>query len=192
MVTLMTQSYFEQNISPLIQGPTNGGENAHNLFNLRGAGENQIPLSRYFTCDITIGGFTIPEVGILVKTDRQLTSSKGVKTRLPVIVGCNLFKLATRRFIRDYGEEALKLFECPRGIDPLFFSCILVFYYGELARESNSSGEMGGEVNGKQGVGAAHVTSSQSEREGEAIDSQSVNTENGRKSKTNFPSKKKR
>ena len=51
---------------------------------------------------------------------------------------------------------------------------------------------MGGEVNGKQGVGAAHVMSSQSEREGEAIDSQSVNTENGRKSKTNFPSKNKR
>ena len=102
--------------------------------------------SRYpgiFTCDITIGGFTIPEVGILVKTDRQLTSSKGVKTRLPVIVGCNLFKLATRRFIRDYGEEALKLFECPKGIDPLFFSCVLVFYYGELARESNSLGESG-------------------------------------------------
>ena len=76
-------------------------------------------------------GMTIPEVGILVKTDCQLTTSKGVKTRLPVIVGCNLFRLATFQFIHDYGKEALKLFEYPQYIDQLFFSCILLFYYSE-------------------------------------------------------------
>ena len=37
----------------------------------------------------------IPEVGMLVKTDHQLTTSKGTKTRLPGIVGCNLFRLVT-------------------------------------------------------------------------------------------------
>ena len=87
----MTKSYFRDHIKPLIADTQPGVADAHSLFNLKGAGENNIPLSKYFTCDINIGGMTIPEVGILVKTDRQLTTSKGTKTRLPVIVGCNLF-----------------------------------------------------------------------------------------------------
>ena len=135
MVTLMTQSYFKEHLRNSISDTTPGPVEAHQLFNLKGAGENQIPLSKYFSCDITIRGMTIPEVGILVKTDHKLTTSKGVKTRLPVIVGCNLFRLATFKFIHDYGEEALKLFECPQHIDPLFFFCILPFYYSEKIAE---------------------------------------------------------
>ena len=91
MVTLMTESYFRDHIKPLIADTQPGVADAHSLFNLKGAGENNIPLSKYFICDINIGCMTIPEVGILVKTDRQLTTSKGTKTRLPVIMGCNLF-----------------------------------------------------------------------------------------------------
>ena len=183
----MTESYFEENIKPLIADSESGVAEALSLFNLKGASENHIPLSQYFACDITIGGMTIPEVGILVKTDRQLTTSKGNKTRLPLIVGCNLFRLATLKFIRDYGEEALKLFECSRGIDPLFFSCILLYYYSEIQRESDKSQDMGVEANGKKGVGAAHVASSRIEQEEDTIGSNS-----GKKSKgsTNFPSKK--
>ena len=113
VVTLMTQSYFEEHLRNSISDNTLGSAEAHQLFNLKGAGENQIPLTKYFSCNISIEGMTIPEVGILVKTDCQLTTSKGVKTRLPVIVGCNLLRLATFKFIRDYGEDALKLFECP-------------------------------------------------------------------------------
>ena len=99
MVTLMTESYFREHIKPLIADTQSGVADAHSLFNLKGASENNIPLSKYFTCDINIGGMTIPEVGILVKADRQLTTSKGTKARLPVIVGCNLFQLATLKFI---------------------------------------------------------------------------------------------
>ena len=152
MVTLMTQSYFEEHLQNSISDNTPGSAEAHQLFNLKGAGENQIPLTKYFSCDISIRGMTIPEVGILVKTDRQLTISKGVKTRLPVIVSCNLFRLATFKFIRDYGEEALKLFECPQHVDPLFFSCILLYYYSE-ENCRNVKGEVGGVANGKMGVG---------------------------------------
>ena len=107
MVTLMTQSYFEEHLQNSISNITTQSAEAHQLFNLKGAGENQIPLSKYFSCDITIGGMMIPEVGILVKTDCQLTTSKGIKIRLPVIVGCYLVRLATSKFIHDYGEEAL-------------------------------------------------------------------------------------
>ena len=191
MVTLMTESYFEENIKPLIAGTEPGVAEAHSLFNLKGAGENHIPLSQYFACDITIGGMTIPEVGILVKTDRQLTTSKGHKTRLPLIVGCNLFRLATLKFIRDYGEDALKLFECPRGVDPLFFSCILLYYYSELQREKDNTQKGGVEANGKKGVGAARVASSRIEQENDAIGSKQK-TEKKSKGSSNFPSKKKK
>ena len=118
MVTLMTQSYFEENIKPQLPEPQSGGFNAHNLFNLKGVGGNQVPLCKYFTCDYEIGGMVVPDVGILVKTE-QLSTSKGTKTKLPVITGCNVFRHAVFKFIKDYGETALELFECPVGLDPL-------------------------------------------------------------------------
>ena len=191
MVTLMTQSYFEEHLRNLISGTTPGSVEAHQLFNLKGAGENQIPLSKYFSCDITIGGMMIPEVGILVKTDRQLTTSKGVKTRLPVIVGCNLFRLATFKFIRDYGEEALKLFECPQYIDRLFFYCILLFYYSEQNHRNAKEGEEEGVAKGKAGVGEASEASSHRVGEEDTIGSQSKDRDKEMRSEGNFPSKKK-
>ena len=93
------------------------------------------------------------------------------------------------KFIRDYGEEALKLFECPSEVDPLFFSCILLYYYSELQRESNQDG--GIEANGKRGVGAAHVSSSHVEQEDDTIGSKQEPEKKGKGFSTNFPSKKK-
>ena len=157
----MTQSYFEECLKSKIPEPQPGGINAHNLFNLKGVGENQVPLNRYFTCDITIGGMVVPDVGVLVKTDRVLTTSKGVKTKVPVIIGCNVFKHAARKFIQEYGETALELFECPKEIDPLFFSCVELYYFSERDRKTTAPSSEEGEANGKRGVGAAHVASSQ-------------------------------
>ena len=65
MVTLMTQSYFIEHLQNSILDNTAGSAEAHQLFNLKGAAENQ---KCHFSCDISIGGMTIPEVGILVKT----------------------------------------------------------------------------------------------------------------------------
>ena len=140
MVTLMTQSYFEEHLQNSISDSTPGSAEAHQLFNLKGACENQIPLCKYFTCNISIRGMTILQVGILVKRDCQLNTSKGVKTRLPVIVGCNLFRSAAFKFIRNYREEALKLFEYPQYINLLFFFCILLFYYSEQNRRNANEG----------------------------------------------------
>ena len=129
---------------------------------------------------------TIPEVGILVKTDRQLTTSKGVKTRLPVIVSCNLFRLATFKFIRDYGEEALKLFECPQHVDPLFFSCILLYYYSEENRRNAKDKVEEGVANGKMGVGEASKASSHRVSEEDTIGSHSEYKDKDTRSKDNF------
>ena len=190
MVTLMTQWYFEECLKSKIPEPQPGGINAHNLFNLKGVGENQVPLSRYFTCDITIGGMVVPDVGVLVKSDRILTTSKGVKTKVPVIIGCNVFKHAARKFIQDYGETALELFECPKEIDPLFFSCVELYYFSERDRKTTASSFEEREANGKRGVGAAHVASSQVGDES-AIGPNSSQGKSGGKSKSNFPPKKK-
>ena len=192
MVTLMIQSYFEEHLWNSISDNTPGSAEAHQLFNLKGAGENQIPLTKYFSCDISIGGMTIPEVGILVKTDRQLTTSKGVKTRLPVIVGCNLFRLATFKFIHDYGEEVLKLFECPQHVDPLFFSCILLYYYSEENRRNAKDDVEGGVANGKMGVGEASEASSHIVGEEDTIGSHSEYKDKDTRSKGNFPRIKKK
>ena len=192
MVTLMTQSYFKEHLRNSISDNTPGSAEAHQLFNLKGAGENQIPLTKYFSCDISIGGMTIPEVGILVKTDRQLTTSKGVKTRLPVIVGCNLFRLATFKFIRDYGEEALKLFECPQHVDPLFFSCILLYYYSEENRRNAKGDVEGGVANGKTGVGEASKASCHRIGDEDTIGSHSEYKDKDTRLKGNFPQIKKK
>ena len=34
-------------------------------------------------------------------------------------------------FIRDHGETCLELFECPAGVDPLYFSTLCVYFYTE-------------------------------------------------------------
>ena len=192
MVTLMTQSYFEEHLQNSISDNTPGNAEAHQLFNLKGAGENQIPLSKYFSCDISIGGMKIPEIGILVKTDRQLTTSKGVKTRLPVIVSCNLFRLTTFKFICDYGEEALKLFECQQHVDPLFFSCILLYYYSEENCRNAKSNVEGGVANGKMGVGEASEASSHRVGEEDTIGSHSEYRDKDTRPKGNFPRIKKK
>ena len=187
MVTLMTQNYFEEHLRNSISDNTPGSAEAHQLFNLKASGENQIPLRKYFSCDISIGGMKIPEVGIMVKTDHQLTTSKGVKTRLPVIVGCNLIRLATFKFIHDYGEEALKLFECPQHVDPLFFSCILLYYYSEENCRNAKSDVEGGVANGKTGVGEASEANSHRVGEEDTIGSHSEYRDKDTRSKVNFP-----
>ena len=187
MVTLMTQSYFEENIKPQLPEPQPGGFNAHNLFNLKGVGGNQVPLCKYFTCDYEIGGMVVPDVGILVKTE-QLSTSKGTKTKLPVITGCNVFRHAVFKFIKDYGETALELFECPVGLDPLFFSCIVLYYHSEKEKENS---KVGGQDNVKKGVGAAHVASSHVEHDGSDIGPESYKKSNTSGFKSNFPNKKK-
>ena len=47
----------------------------------------------------------VPEVGVLVKTDRVLTTSKGVKTKVPVIIGCNVFSRAVKQLCSLNGKK---------------------------------------------------------------------------------------
>ena len=89
------------------------------------------------------------------------------------------------------GETALELFECPKEIDPLFFSCVELYYFSERDRKAMAPSFKEREANGKRGVGAAHVVNCQVGDES-AIGPNLPQGKSGRKSKSNFPPKKKK
>ena len=142
-VTLMNESYFLQNSQQLL--PTGDKEylNAHKLFNLKGVEDGCVPLTKYFSVDIQVGGRLVHDIGILVKKDNiPLTDSKGRSTRIPTILGCNLIRKGLEEFIRDHGETGLELFECPVGVDPLYFSTLCVYFYTECQKVIDQAKEM--------------------------------------------------
>ena len=90
-VTLMNESYFLQNIQQLLPTVDKDHLNAHKLFNLKGVEDGCIPLTKYFSVNIQVGGRLVHDIGVLVKKDNiPLTDSKGRSTRAPAILGCNL------------------------------------------------------------------------------------------------------
>ena len=75
---------------------------------------------------------TCSQYCILIKKDNiPLTDAKGRSTRAPAILGCNLIRKGMEEFIRDHGETCLELFECPAGVDQLYFSTLCVYFYAE-------------------------------------------------------------
>ena len=134
-VTLMNESYYMQNIQHLLPTVDKDHLNAHKLFNLKGVEDGCVQLTKYFLVDIQVGGRLVHDIGILIKKDNiPLTNSKGRSTRAPAILGCNLIQKGMEEFIRDHGETCLKLFECPTGVDPLYFSTLCVYFYAECQK----------------------------------------------------------
>ena len=92
-VTLMNESYFLQNIQQLLPTVDKDHLNAHKLFNLKGVEDGCVPLTKYFSVDIQVGGRLVHDTGVLIKKDNiPLTDSKGRSTRAPAILGCNLIR----------------------------------------------------------------------------------------------------
>ena len=128
----MNESYYLQNIQHLLLTVDKDHLNAHKLFNLKGVEDGCVPLTKYFSLDIQVGGRLVHDTGILIKKDNiPLTDSKGRSTQAPAILGCNLIRKGMEEFIRDHGETCLELFECPVGVDPLYFSTLCVYFYAE-------------------------------------------------------------
>ena len=141
-VTLMNESYFLQNIQQLLPTVDKDHLNAHKLFNLKGVEDGCVPLTKYFSVDIQVGGRLVHDIGILVKKDNiPLTDSKGRSTRTPAILGCNLIRKGLEEFIRDHGGTCLEMFECPVGVDPLYFSTLCVYFYAERQKVINQAKE---------------------------------------------------
>ena len=103
-------------------------------------------MSKHFECDIEVGGQLVHRVGILVKKDKiPLVDSKGRKAKTPALLGSNLIRIAVNEFCQLFGEDCLRLFECPKGISPLWFSTLCLYYYAHIHKKS--------------GVGASSVQS---------------------------------
>ena len=131
-VTLMNESYYTQNIEPLIPTVEQAHLNAHNLFNLKRVEDGCVPLTKYFAVDIQVRGRLVHDIGVLVKADTMtLTDSKGKTTRAQAILGCNLICKGMEEYIRDFNPTSLELFECPAGVDPLYFSTLCMYFYAE-------------------------------------------------------------
>ena len=145
-VTLVNESYYREYIEHRLLPSSGSYNNSHNLFSLRGVEEGHVPLSKHFECDIEVGGQLVHRVGILVKKDKiPLVDSKGRKAKTPALLGSNLIRIAVNEFCELFGEDCLRLFECPKGISPLWFSTLCLYYYAHIHKKS--------------GVGASSVQS---------------------------------
>ena len=145
-VTLVNESYYREYIEHRLLPSSDSYNNSHNLFSLRGVEEGHVPLSKHFECDIEVGGQLVHRVGILVKKDKiPLVDSKGRKAKTPALLGSNLIRIAVNEFCETFGEDCLRLFECPKGISPLWFSTLCLYYYAHIHKKS--------------GVGASSVQS---------------------------------
>ena len=145
MVTLMTQSYFEECLKSKIPEPQPGGINAHTLFNLKGVGENQVPLSRYFTCDITIGGMVVPDIGVLVKADNFNNFKRGQNKST-----CNnwlqCFQTRSQKIYPRLQGNCARVIRVPKGNRPLILllcRTLLLFRTRSQNSDSKFSGGRG-------------------------------------------------
>ena len=162
-VTLVNESYYREYIEHRLLPSSGSYNNSHNLFSLRGVEEGHVPLSKHFECDIEVGGQLVHRVGILVKKDKiPLVDSKGRKAKTPALLGSNLIRIAVNEFCELFGEDCLRLFECPKGISPLWFSTLCLYYYAHIHKKS--------------GVGASSVQSDDPSKDddGNNRDSQSL------------------
>ena len=136
-VTLINESYYKDHIEHRLLPSLGLYNNSHNLLSLRGVEEGHVPLSKHFGCDIEVGGQLVHRVGILVKKDKiPLVNSKGQKAKIPALLSSNLIRIVVNEFYETFGEDCLQLFECPKGISPLWFSTLCLYYYPHIHKKS--------------------------------------------------------
>ena len=132
-VTLIDKSYYKEYIEHRLVPSSGLYNNSHNLLSLQGIEEGHVPLSKHFECDIEMGGQIVHRVGILVKKDKvPLVDSKGRKAKTPALLGSNLIRIVVNEFCETFIEDCLRLFECPVGISPLWFSTLCLYYYAHV------------------------------------------------------------
>ena len=65
-VTLIHQSFFEQEILPHIKPADGEKAKAHQLFQLTAANNGKLPVSLYVELDLDFLGIVVPKVGVLI------------------------------------------------------------------------------------------------------------------------------
>ena len=128
-VTLICQSFFEQEILPHIKPSDGEKAKAHQLFQLTAANNGKLPVSMYVELDLDFLGNVVPKVEVLITKEPNELLESCHKTKLPGVVGWNLINLAYEVFVKNYGVLCLENFDCPTGVSPLLFSQLCVYYH---------------------------------------------------------------
>ena len=100
-VTLICQSYFEQEILPHIRPSRREKAEAHQLFQLTAANNGKLPMSMYVKLDLDDFGVWVPKVGVLITQEPNKLLDEPHKTKLPGVIGWHLIKLACQVFTQN-------------------------------------------------------------------------------------------
>ena len=129
MVTLICEAYFNKYILPILRGTAEELAEAHSLFRLSAANNQEMPVTKYFEADVSILGFKIPSVGFLVVKDPSTVLESQYSTRTPGVIGCNLIRLGYEEFGKVFRFEAFETFRCPKEVHPLIFAQMCTLYH---------------------------------------------------------------
>ena len=157
MVTLICEAYFNKHILPLLRSSAEELAEAHLLFRLPAANNQDMPVSKYFEADVTILGFHIPLVGFLVVKDPNTVLEPQYSTQMPRVIGCNLIRLGYEEFGKVFGFEAFETFTCLKEVHPLIFAQMCTLYHqgkNQVQTDSHAS-------NSTQQSSSVHVSTSQ-------------------------------
>ena len=128
-MTLIHEAYFNKHILPMLHSSVEELAEAHSLFHLSAANNQDMPVSKYFEADVSIPGFQIPSVGFLVVKDPNTVLEPQYSTQMPGVIGCNLIRLGYEEFGKVNGFEAFKTFMCPKEVHPLIFAQMCTLYH---------------------------------------------------------------
>ena len=157
MVTLIHEAYFNKCILPLLHGSVEELAEAHSLFCLSAANNQDMPVSKYFKADVSILGFRIPSVGFLVVKDPNTVLEPQYSTQMPGVIGCNLIWLGYEVFGKVYGFEAFETFTCLKEVHPLIFAQMCTLYHRSKDQAQTDSHIS----NSTQQSNSVHVSTSQ-------------------------------
>ena len=129
MVTLICEVYFNKYILSLLRGSMEELAEAHSLFCLSAANNQEMPVTKYFEANVSILGFRIPSVGFLVVKDPSTVLESQYSTRTPRVIGCNLIRLGYEEFGKVFGFKAFETFRCPKEVHPLIFAQMCTLYH---------------------------------------------------------------
>ena len=105
---LIYEAYFNKHILPLLRGSAEELAEAHSLFCLSAANNQDMPVLKYFKADVSILGFHISSVGFLVVKDLNTVLEPQYTTQTPGVIGCNLIQLGYEELGRCLGLKLLK------------------------------------------------------------------------------------
>ena len=131
-VTLIWQSYFDENLKHLVRAHSGEKSEARTIFHLTIGNDEQLPITKYVELDLNFMGLIVPRFGILVTSDPNQLLDPKHQIRLPGVVGWNLVHLVFKEFTKLYGTVVLDTSHYPSGVSPLLFSQLCVYYYMDI------------------------------------------------------------